>query len=44
MRVKPRVNQLVGAYTNLLLRRNINVEELDYGCEPSYTPVNCEGG
>ena len=33
--VKPQVNQLAGTYTNLLLRGNFNVEELDYGCGPS---------
>ena len=31
VRVKPQVNQSVGAYTNLLLRGNFNVEELEYG-------------
>ena len=37
--VKPRVNQSVGNYTNLLLKGNFNVEELDYGCGPSSVPV-----
>ena len=36
------MNQLVGTYTYLLLRRNIHVEEFDYGCEPIYAPVNVE--
>ena len=31
VRVKPQVNQSIGTYTNLLLIRNVNVEELDYG-------------
>ena len=39
MRVKPQVNQLVGTYIDLLLGGNVNVEELDYGCGPSSTPV-----
>ena len=39
MRVKPQVNQSVGTYTDLLLRGNDDVEELDYGCGPSSTPV-----
>ena len=39
VRVKPQVNQSAGTYTNLLLRENFNVEELDYGCEPSSAPV-----
>ena len=39
VRVKPQVNQLAGTYTNLLLGGNFNVEELDYGCRPSSTPV-----
>ena len=30
MRVKPQVNPSLGTYTNLLLGRNDNVEELDY--------------
>ena len=40
--VKPQVNQLVSTYTYLLLRGNINVEELDYGCGLSSAPVNVE--
>ena len=39
MCVKPQVDQLAGTYTNLLLGGNFNVEELDYGCRPSSTPV-----
>ena len=35
IRVKPQVNQSVGAYTDLLVGRNDNVTELDYGCGPS---------
>ena len=31
VRVKPQVNQSVGAYKNLFLEENFNVEELDYG-------------
>ena len=42
MCVKPQVNQSVDTYTDLLLRGNINVKELDYGCGPSSTPVNVE--
>ena len=34
------MNQSVDTYTNLLLRININIEELDYGCGPNYVPVN----
>ena len=37
--VKPQVNQSVGTYTDLLLRGNVNIEELDYGCGPSSAPV-----
>ena len=33
------MNQSAGTYTNLLLGGNFNVEELDYGCEPSSAPV-----
>ena len=29
------MNQSAGTYTDLLPRRNVNVEELDYGCGPS---------
>ena len=32
VRVKQQVNQLVSTYTDLLLRENDNVEELDNGC------------
>ena len=39
VRVNPQVNQLVDTYIDLLLRGNVNVEELDYGCEPSSVPV-----
>ena len=35
VRVKPKVNQFVGGYTNLLVRENDNVIEFDYGCAPS---------
>ena len=37
--VKPQVNQSVGTYIDLLLGGNVNVEELDYGCEPSSAPI-----
>ena len=40
--VKTQVNQSVGTYTDLLLRGNINVKELDYGCGPSSVPMNVE--
>ena len=33
---------MVDTYTDLLLRENINVEELDYGCGPSSAPMNVE--
>ena len=36
------MNQLVGTYTDLLLRGNINVKELDYRCGPSCTPMIVE--
>ena len=39
VRVKPQVNQSAGTYTNLLLRGNFNIEELDYGCGPSSAPI-----
>ena len=39
VRVRPQVNQYVGAYINLLVRGNDNVVELDYGCGPSNTPT-----
>ena len=29
------MNQSAGTYTNLLLGRNFNVEEFDYGCGPN---------
>ena len=35
IRVKPQVNQSVGAYTYLLVRENNNVAEFDYGCGPN---------
>ena len=35
LRVKPQVNQFVGGYTNLLVLKNDNVVEFDYGCGPS---------
>ena len=35
VRVKPQVNQSVGAYTNLLVGGNDNVAKLDYSCGPS---------
>ncbi|RVW75015.1 hypothetical protein CK203_053689 [Vitis vinifera] len=38
--VQPRVRgQLLGNFTHLLLRENDNVEEFEYGCEPSSAPV-----
>ena len=37
--VKPQVNQSVSTYTDLLLGGNANVEEFDYRCGPSSTPV-----
>ena len=39
VRVKPQVNQSVGAYTNLLVGGNDNVAKLDYGCRPSNAPA-----
>ena len=39
VRVKPQVNQFVGAYIDLLVGGNDNVSELDYGCGPSSAPV-----
>ena len=39
VRVKPQVNQSVGAYTDLLVGGNDNVAELDYGCGPSSAPT-----
>ena len=38
VRIKPQVNQSVGAYTYLLVWGNDNVTELDYGCGPSSAP------
>ena len=35
VRVKPQVNQYVGAYTNLLVQDNDNVAEFDYGYGPT---------
>ena len=35
VRVKPQVNQYVGAYIDLLVAGNDNVAKLDYGCGPS---------
>ena len=35
IRVKPQVNQFVGAYTDLLVGGNDNVAELDYSYGPS---------
>ena len=32
------MNQSVGAYTDLLVRVNDNVAELDYGCGPNSAP------
>ena len=34
------MNQSTGTYTNLLFGGNFNVEELDYGCGPSNTPID----
>ena len=39
IRVKPQVNQSVGAYTDLLVRENYNVAEFDYGYGPSSGPA-----
>ena len=39
VRVKPQVNQSVGVNTDLLVRGNDNVVELDYGCGPSSAPA-----
>ena len=38
VRVKPQVNHYVGGYTDLLVRKNDNVAEFDYGCGPSSGP------
>ena len=40
VRVKPQVNQSVGAYTDLLVRENDNVSEFDYGCGLSSGPTS----
>ena len=39
VRVKPQVNQLMGAYTDLLVPENDNVTKFDYGCGPSSDPA-----
>ena len=39
VRVRPQVNQSVGAYKDLLVGGNDNVAELDYSCGPSSTPT-----
>ena len=39
VRVKPKVNQSIGGYTNLLVHENDNVAEFDYGCGPSSGPA-----
>ena len=39
IRVKPQVNQSMGAYTDLLVAGNDNVAELDYGCGLSNAPA-----
>ena len=39
IRVKPQVNQSVGAYTDLFVGGNDNVARLDYGCGPSSAPT-----
>ena len=39
VQVKPQVNQSVGTYIDLLLEGNDNVEELEYGCGLSSSPV-----
>ena len=39
VRVKLRVHQSMGAYTNLLVRGNDNIAELDYDCGPSSAPT-----
>ena len=39
VRVKPQVNQSVGIYTDLLVRENDNVVELDYSCGLSNGPT-----
>ena len=39
VRVKPQVNQSMGAYIDLLVGVNYNVIELVYGCGPSSAPT-----
>ena len=39
IRVRPQVNQFVGAYTDLLVGGNDYITELDYGCGPSSAPT-----
>ena len=39
VRVKPQVNQFVGAYIDLLVGVNDNVAKLVYGCGPSSVPT-----
>ena len=39
IRVKPQVNQYVGAYTDLLVQENDNAAKFDYGCGPSSGPT-----
>ena len=39
VQVKPQVNQSVGGHIDLLVRKNYNVIEFNYGCEPSSGPV-----
>ena len=39
VRVKPQVNQLVGGYIDLLVRKNDSVVEFDYRCGPSSGPA-----
>ena len=39
VRVKPKVNQSLGTYTDLLFGGNDNVKELGYECGPSSVPV-----
>ena len=40
VRVKPQVNQFVSGYTDLLVPKNYNVAEFDYGCGPSSGPTS----
>ena len=40
VRVKPQVNISIGAYTDLLVRKNDNVVEFDYCCGPSSGPAS----